>query len=86
VFDVQVHQVTFKHKEAISLWPKLTTDAYDEAAASDESWPAFRDSIVDGDILKCRVHVSVNDGRTIVSLFPDKNPRMPREQARTETP
>ena len=73
--DVQVHSVTIKHKEAITLWPKLTTNWFDDAVESESEWPQFQNHIVDDTVIKCRVHVAIQEGfggRTIVSLYPIK--------------
>ena len=51
----------------------MTTDAFDEASADEEKWPKFRDSILEGISIKCKVHVGVmNTARVTVSLFPLK--------------
>lgn len=69
-----MHSITIKHKEAVTLWPKLSTDWFDDAVDSETEWPKFRDHIVDGAVLKCRLHVGVQEfgGRVILSLFPIK--------------
>jgi len=69
----QVHSVTIKHDAAVKWWPKLSTDRFEDAVQSEEEWAKFQAIIVDGDVLKCKIHVAISDnGRTTLSLFPEK--------------
>jgi len=69
----QVHGVTLKHDTAVKWWPKLSTDRYEEAVQCEQEWAKFQAIIVDGDVLKCKLHVAISDnGRTTLSLLPEK--------------